>query len=362
MANEKISELPTVTSSLLADLIPAVQGGVTVQETLQQVYNLMLSQTILNFAGNPNSHIAGVVYQLCWDTTDHVLYVCTTSGDASTAVWTASIEGTVVTPTIANHVIVSTDTSGTLGNLTGIAIQSGSLQAGLSGTAGSLVSFPAGAALGSLALTAANSAGNFAGVITNASLGQASTWTLADPSAAASHIAQAPAALVNNNLVKASGVAGLLADSGLVAANVAVSTLSSPDPQSDLIWYDVTCTFTALAAAGTVIVQTSSGSKQYKVRDVKMNYGASGLSGGGGDRLISLTDGTTVFNNAGITAALLGTPVNTVWGGSGNPVAGAVAQNTSTVAGANLYFQYAGGTVDYTAGSVVISVLLQRVA
>jgi hypothetical protein len=88
MSNEKVSALPTVANALAADVIYAIQGGVSVQETLQQVLNLGLSNTVLSFAGNPNGNLAGVVYQLCWDSTDMFLYICTTSGSSSTATWT----------------------------------------------------------------------------------------------------------------------------------------------------------------------------------------------------------------------------------------------------------------------------------
>lgn len=88
MANEKFTQLPTVTNATLADIICAVQGGISSQETLQQILNLMLPNTILNFAGNPNSNVAGVTFQLCYDTTNADLYLCTTSGSTSTAVWT----------------------------------------------------------------------------------------------------------------------------------------------------------------------------------------------------------------------------------------------------------------------------------
>lgn len=174
-------------------------------------------------------------------------------------------------------------------------------------------------------------------------------------------VVMSPGSLTTGHLAKFNDANGTLADAGFAANTVAISTITSPDAQSDIIWYDITASAAALATAGKVNVQVSSGSKQYKVRNVLFNYGAAGLSGGGGDRLLALTDGTTVYNNAGITAALLGTPVNTVWGGSGNPLPGTVAMNTSTAAGANLYFQYTGGTTDYTTGSVVISVQVQRV-
>ena len=90
MANEKISQLPTVANATLADLIPAVQGGQTVQETLQQVLNLMLSNLVANYPGNPNSNVAGKTFQLCWDTVDELLWICTVTGTSSIAVWVST--------------------------------------------------------------------------------------------------------------------------------------------------------------------------------------------------------------------------------------------------------------------------------
>jgi hypothetical protein len=92
---EMITSLPTVTSATLNDIIYAVQGyvsptqlGTSVQETLQQVYTLFQSNIILFNSGNPNGAVAGSTYQFCWDTLDAILYICTTTGTASTAVWT----------------------------------------------------------------------------------------------------------------------------------------------------------------------------------------------------------------------------------------------------------------------------------
>ncbi len=94
MANERITDLPEVVNSDPSDIIYAVQGyvspsnpGLSVQQTLQQVLNLSLSNTILNNAGDPNGSVAGKTYQLCQDTTNDILYICTTTGSASTAVW-----------------------------------------------------------------------------------------------------------------------------------------------------------------------------------------------------------------------------------------------------------------------------------
>ena len=88
MTNKKFTELPTVSNAKLADVIAAVQDAQSVQLTLTQVASLMTSQTVLNNPGNPNGSLAGETYQLCYDTTGNILYVCTTTGTAATAVWT----------------------------------------------------------------------------------------------------------------------------------------------------------------------------------------------------------------------------------------------------------------------------------
>jgi hypothetical protein len=98
MPNERFTDLPVVSNANLTDIICAVQGyvssgnpGISVQETLQQVFDLFKSNMVLYNSGNPNFAVAGETYQLCWDTVNHILYVCTTSGTSSTAVWTKSI-------------------------------------------------------------------------------------------------------------------------------------------------------------------------------------------------------------------------------------------------------------------------------
>ncbi len=241
--------------------------------------------------------------------------------------------------TIAGGLTVST------GNL---AVSAGTITASgvITSTAGSLVSgsaaggfvglvkaFPTTASKGFIALQAAvNATGDFGTTITNGlAIAQAQVLTIPDVGAA----------------------------TGFLNPQTVTANLT---PGSVLITKDITLGFAALAAGGTVAVQAALATSQYKVRNIFVNYGAAGLSGGGGDRLITLTDGTTVYNDTGITAALLGTPINTLWGGTGNPIAGAVAQNTATVAGQALRFVYSGGAADYAAGSVVVTVTYERVA
>ncbi len=91
MSNEMFTMLPSVTSATTSDIICAVQGGVSVQETLGQVATLFNSNVILNYPGNPNGNLAGTTFQFCWDTTDKFLFVCTSTGSSSSAVWTPVI-------------------------------------------------------------------------------------------------------------------------------------------------------------------------------------------------------------------------------------------------------------------------------
>jgi len=98
MSDVLFTDLPTVSNSTLADIICAVQTNISSQETLQQIFNLMLSNTILDNPGNPNGVIAGVIYQFCWDTTGGALYVCTTTGSISTAIWTLISSGSLTLP------------------------------------------------------------------------------------------------------------------------------------------------------------------------------------------------------------------------------------------------------------------------
>lgn len=130
MSNEPISGFPGVTNANLADLIPAVQAGITSKETLQQIFTLFLANTVLINAGNPNGAVAGTKTQLCFDTSNLVLYICTTSGSISTAVWT--LAGSVKFPIPLNQ-------GGTNASLTasngGIFYSTASAGAILSGTA-----------------------------------------------------------------------------------------------------------------------------------------------------------------------------------------------------------------------------------
>lgn len=107
-----------------------------------------------------------------------------THSGANWSLVTTGAPGSVTLPTVANHIIVSTNTTGALANLTGTAIQSGNLQAGLSGTAGYVASFPSTALKGSLRLTAVANTGDTVTTISNVAMGQASVISIPDPGTA----------------------------------------------------------------------------------------------------------------------------------------------------------------------------------
>lgn len=92
--------------------------------------------------------------------------------------------GSVSLPTVANYLVHATDTVGTLSTDAANVINAGNIQAGLSGTAGALISYSSTAAKGSLQLVAVANTGDTATVISNAAMGQASVISIPDPGAA----------------------------------------------------------------------------------------------------------------------------------------------------------------------------------
>lgn len=166
--------------------------------------------------------------------------------------------------------------------------------------------------------------------------------------------------VTSGNIAAFSGTNGNLANGPVAANKVLTSGITTPDVGANLISFDVTVGFAALASDGSVTLINSSGAKQYKVRSLQLNSGGTNFSGGGGDRLGQVTDGTTVYSV--IPAVSMQTLANAQWGATALPNPASAAINTSTAAGENLVFKYSGGTTDYTAGSLVISGIVERVA
>lgn len=128
---------------------------------------------------------------------------------------------------------------------------------------------------------------------------------------------------------------------------------------SNLIWVDVTVAASDLDSAGKKTVMAAN-KGQYKIRDVILVGGGTNF-GGGGNRLIDLTDGTTVYTqiaNADIESA---PSASLRWGNTKVPMLTGTS-DTATVADAEIKFVYSGGTTDHSTGSIKFAVCLEKIA
>lgn len=105
------------------------------------------------------------------------------------------------------------DTAGTIDDTAGTMLNAGSIQAGLSGTAGTLISFPGTAANGSLILAAVNAGGAFNTTISNGTMGQSTVYTLPDIGAATGGIVVSTAAVRMKSVAAAAAAGGAAAQS-----------------------------------------------------------------------------------------------------------------------------------------------------
>lgn len=98
----------------------------------------------------------------------------------------------------------------TVGNL---QVDAGNITAGISGTAGTLISFPGTAANGTLILAAANAGGAFNTTISNGSMGQSTVYTLPDILASTGGIVVSTAAVRMKSVAGAAAAGGAAAQS-----------------------------------------------------------------------------------------------------------------------------------------------------
>ncbi len=177
-----------------------------------------------------NSSIEGTVIspvdqvQICYSygTASQATAIFNVAVNAQGVVTLSVAETSVVLPTIANHIATFTNTSGTLSEDPAFAISGGNIQAGFSGKQGYFISYPPTAANGFFAFEAVNNASNFASILSNTAVGQATTYTLPDPANAVGQVLVAGGAtpLVIGNLIKASSTAGAVVDAGIIATNI----------------------------------------------------------------------------------------------------------------------------------------------
>lgn len=125
--------------------------------------------------------------------------------------------GNVLLPVTSNAIAVFNGTNGQIKSNTtaspATATNNGGLQAGASGTAGTVASFPATAANGSLILAAINAGGAFNTTLSNSTMGQSTVYSLADIGASTGGIPVSTAAIRMKSVAGAAAAGGAAAQS-----------------------------------------------------------------------------------------------------------------------------------------------------
>ena len=117
----------------------------------------------------------------------------------------------------------------------------------------------------------------------------------------------------------------------------------------------------ALASAGTVKLLDAKSGETWKVREIYLSGGGTNFSGGGGDRLLAISDGASTWSV--IPAATLQSLAAVRWGDTGVPFPATAAHLTAASAsGTDITAAYSGGATDYTAGSCTVVIVAERTA
>lgn len=166
--------------------------------------------------------------------------------------------GGVILPVVNLHIATFDGTTGAIADQAGTAIQKGSIQAGLSGTAGTLISYPSAATNGSLIVAAVANVGNKTTTISSvAGLGQNEVVTIPDAGAATA-----------NFIISASGGTQHITSGALqVDAGVVSSGISTGGTAGGFIAYPATASngslrLTPVGNAGNFALSISNVSTQ----------------------------------------------------------------------------------------------------
>ena len=202
---------PRIVKVITTDNLSTVTTAGYLNPVTLQGYNILPTDEIHMWYGYVSSSNPGTFSVFLATISDGII---TLAQDAS--------EGNVLLPVLANHFATFNGTSGQIKSDAATAINSGNIQAGLSGTAGYLASFSSTAARGSLRVAAVANTGDTVTTLSNAAMGQASTITIPDPANAAGSLLIGAGAtpFVSGNFPVASGTGGLMVDSGLAASNI----------------------------------------------------------------------------------------------------------------------------------------------
>ena len=280
------------------------------------------------------------------------------SGQITLTPWTAG-GATVITPTKVSHIATYTNTSGTLSEDAGTAINGGNIQAGLNGTSGNFVSFPAALNTGSLALQATGNVGNTKTSITNAPMNQTTLITIPDPQGASATVPLFTSPLINGNLLEGTAIPGVVTSSGIPA-----SILSSViQTQTIILTLSAVQVQNAAATPITILNPSLPGTGFFPIAcQWVLVYGGTPFAGGD---VAQLQWGNTA--NAGGTLALNSTVPTTFMYGTTSSVYtqyGVAADSTtavSVVSGVGLYFSNATGAFTGGTGSTLTIALTYQI-
>lgn len=189
------------------------------------------------YAGDPTGNLTPEhLGQRCLDTVGGVFYDATTAASSGWKLSSTALSETDLTlidgitaGTVAASKAVVVDANKDISAFRTVGLVN--LDAGSSGTAGTVDVFPSTAAKGKLAITAADSAGDTTTTVVNASQSGTRTYTIPDAGASASFVMTAGAQTLAGALTLSAGVifgagATLDADSGTAAASSNAGTIS----------------------------------------------------------------------------------------------------------------------------------------
>jgi hypothetical protein len=142
------------------------------------------------------------------------------------------------------------------------------------------------------------------------------------------------------------------------------SGFDAPDTNANMLIVYTNSIAVASLNAGAVVIFTPAADTIYRVLQVRSGgSGNSNFSGGGGDRNITVQMGSTAYGTipAATAQALANVPI--LLGGGTTFAYAASASASQNITTANpLQLAYSGGTTNYSAGSISLEFLLQRVS
>lgn len=129
----------------------------------------------------------------------------------------------------------------------------------------------------------------------------------------------------------------------------------------DMATFETTVNQSDLASAASKTLLDAAAGEQWKVRGILLSGDGTDFSGGSGDRLLAVSDGTSTWTL--IPAANLQSLAAARWGETALPYpATASHMMTTSAAGTDITAAYSGGSNDYTAGELTIALIVERTA